>query len=336
MAFAVNAQSLGEYKPSVNKYGLNKLKKAPKKIFIYSFNVNFEVYKEAVDFKQGSSQFGGGYSGDATARAAVGLEGIDFSLIQEKTNLLYQEYLELLKSKGLEIINPDDAKNIEAFEGWEEVGGPYLGEVGIPGVLLCVPDGFKTFIKGVKKSGKTKKGMLQDNFLPATLSKQLDDAIIANVNLYVMYSEAGGDWMKGNAAKVKIFTNFRVVGDYAVVAPADKSILKGAQSVDNVVTGINYSQGKQGLGAPVGYNGGLKKPLEINGVMKKEKIVAYQKQSTTVPTSFSNTGAFVLTEDRFSKNATWITVDPSKYADGLYMACKKVMLEHSNAFLSNL
>jgi len=44
------AQTLGEFKPSDTSYGLGKLKKAPKIVYIAKFDINYEVYKTAQDF----------------------------------------------------------------------------------------------------------------------------------------------------------------------------------------------------------------------------------------------------------------------------------------------
>ena len=48
------------------------MKKATKRIYINSFNVNFEVYKEAIDFKAGGNGGRiGGNTSSSTAKAAI-------------------------------------------------------------------------------------------------------------------------------------------------------------------------------------------------------------------------------------------------------------------------
>ena len=83
------SQNVDDFKIKTKFYGANKMKKAPKKIFINSFNVNYEIYKEAVDFKRGGNGGRiGGNTSNATARAAVGLGGIDANKMQYHLHLL--------------------------------------------------------------------------------------------------------------------------------------------------------------------------------------------------------------------------------------------------------
>ena len=335
LALSMQAQTLGDFNAKTSEMGKGKLAKAPKKVYIASFNVNFEVYKEAMDYKRGGSTFGGGQRSDASARAAIGLGGIDAADIQLKTNQLYNEFVATLESGGLEIISAEEAGKTDVYQDWELTTGPYVVESGVPGVLLCIPEGQSQYYRGTKSNGKIKKGLLDDNVIPARLSDQLNDAIIANVNLYFMFSEEGNDVFKGNAAKVKIFTNLRMVGDYTVSAPNVKGFLKGQESFDRIASGVTFHQGKQGMGSPVFFGTNLKKPLEVDGVIKKEKVVAYQKQGSSMPTSFSGV-SYMDTADRFSKNATWIEVDSKKYADGLYMAAKAMLDNGTQSLTSHL
>ncbi|RMA57249.1 hypothetical protein [Ulvibacter antarcticus] len=332
---SLQAQSLGEFNAKTSEMGKGKLAKAPKKVYIASFNVNFEIYMEAMDFERGGSTFGGGQRSDATAKAAIGLGGIDAADIQAKTDQLYSEFVAQLKAGGLEIITADEAGKTEVYEDWERATGPFVAESGIPGVLMCLPEGQSQYYRGTKKNGRIKKGIIDDNLIPAKLSDQLGDAIIANVNLYFMFSEEGINVFKGNAAKVKIFTNLRMVGDYTISAPNENGFLKGQETLDRIASLVTFHQGKQGLGSPVFFGTNLKKPLEVEGVVKKQKVVAYQKQGSSTPTSFSGV-SYMDTADRFSKNATWIEVDSKKYAEGLYMAAKMMLDNGTQSLVSNL
>ena len=336
-ALTSQAQTLGEFNVKTSEQGKGQLKKAPKKIYIASFNVYFEIYKEAIDFKRGGYQFGGGETSNATARAAVGLNGIDGNDIQQKTNQMYNEFVADLKKNGLEIISPDVAGKIEAYEGWERASGPFVGESGIPGVLLSLPAEHAQYFRGMKANGKVKKGFagLGDIGLQPKLSDQLDDAIIADVNLYFMFAEEGNSMFKGNAAKVKILTNLRMVGDFTVQAPNDKGILKGQQTFNRVSSTVMFNQGKKAMYSPVAFTTTLKKPLEVDGIIKKEKVVAFQKQGSSTPTSFSGI-SLMDTGDKFSKTANWIEVDSKKYANGLYMAAKKILDASMQPFIENL
>lgn len=345
----ISAQSISEVKISSKNYGISKAKKGPKRVFINSFNINYEVYKEAIDVKTGGSGFRGKKTGDATARAAVGLSGIEKEDIQAKTDQLYQDFIADFKVKGYEFVSVAEASKIKIFEGWETGSGPYVNESGVPGVLTSVPSGYSFLYKSKSKSGKIKKGLFGGALKTPIISKQLENALVVDVNLYVMYSEeAGGGFNLGSlskVAKVKIKTNLRLADEYAVVAPKKPTKLgvfgsigvKGATTVDYINSSMTVTYGKMkiGAGAMGQYNGMLKKSIEINGVMKKDKISAYQKQATFTPTSFNSYGGLNL-KDRFSKNTTWVKVDSGKYADGLYNACSGFLKNHTQKLLDKL
>lgn len=326
------------------------MKKAPKKIYINSFNVNFEMYKEAIDFKAGGDGGRiGGNTSDATAKAAVGLDGIDANLMLDKTNELYKNFTNRLIKEGYEIIPIEDVEKTDVFEGWEKASGPFVTE-NLSGIINCTPKDYSFYYKRKTDKGEVKKGFLGGIGLQSKLSKALDDAIIADVNLYVMFSEEGNNWMTGRAAKVKINTNLRLINNYAISIPQkfkEKKTtigklfgsvkIKGASDVYPASSNITFSQGKMGLGTKSSFSGVLKDDVEINGVMKKEKIVAYQKQGSFTPTSFSTFSNYLDAKaDRFSTTTKWIKVDANKYADGFYNACNTFIDKQLNEFIDKL
>ena len=346
----LNAQDLGEIKIKSQKYGMNKMKKAPKKIYINTFNINYEFYKEAVDFKSGGNGGRiGGNTSSATARAAIGLGGIDAKLMQEKTNLLYNNFVKKLESEGYEIISAEEASKTNLYKDWQKETGPSVKE-NFSGIINTIPDGYSFFYKKKNKKGAYKKGFLGGVGNQAKLSKALGDAIIADINLYVMFTENGTSLFKGRAAKVKLKTNLRLASDYTISIPQKKKKkksfagklfgsvkVKGATDTYPAISNILFSQGKIGLGTKSSYNGTLKDDIEINGVLKKQKIVAYQKQGSFVPTSFSTFSNYLDAKaDRFSSTAKWIDVDPQKYAEGFYNACNTFIDKHLDVLFSKI
>ena len=332
-------------KISDKSWGLKRMKKAPKKIYINSFNVNYEIYKEAIDFKAGGNGGRiGRNTGNATAKAAVGLSGVDANKMLAKTNQIYQNYIKRLKSEGYEIISADEAGKIDYFNNWQKISGPIVQE-NLTGIINCVPAGFTSYYKKKTSKGEIKKGFLGGLGLQTKVSKQLNDAIVADVNLHVMFSEEGGDWMKGRAAKVKIKTNLRLIDEFAIVIPQKfkkkKTTLgkifgsvkiKGASDIYRISSTVSFNYSSQAQ-----FNGSLKGDVEINGVMKKQKIVAYQKQGSFTPTSFSSFSTYLAAkEDRFSKNAKWIDIDADKYAEGFYNACNTYLEKQLDKFFSKM
>lgn len=322
-------QNVSEIKPSTQKFGTNKLKKNPKKIYIANFLINFEVYREVINYKQGSSLFGTA-KGEAMANAAAGLNGLDEKTLQEKCNQLYNEFTEDLKNKGFEIINADIAGKTETYEDYEKVSGPFIVESGISGILTAVPSGFSYYTNKKEKPGKEKKF----NFVPQKLSKELDNAVIVDVHLYYMFTSVGEDWIKGNSAKVKLNTNFRLVdNDYTSAPKTNKYIgLKGAQTFESLITKITFTQGKIGLGAETQYIGQIKEPIEIDGVITEEKMVIEAKQTTATATSIT---PVVIAGPSYSEGTKWIDVDSTLFSQGIYLAGNKFIKHHLNEFFEN-
>ena len=347
---AIFSQEIGDIKIKNNFYGARTMKKAPKKIYINSFNVNYEFYKEAVDFKVGGNGGRiGGNTSNATARAAIGLGGIKANLMQEKTNLLYSNFINKLKNEGYEIIKAEEAGKTDLYKNWQKATGPSIGE-SFSGIINTIPEGYSFYYKRKTKKGEIKKGFLGGVGNQAKLSKALGDATIVDVNLYVMFTENGTDLFKGKAAKVKLKTNLRLASNYTISVPvktkkkkgfAGKLFgsvkIKGATDHYPATSNITFMQGKVGLGTKASFTGTLKEDIEINGVVKKEKVVAYQKQGSFVPTSFSTFSNYLDAKaDRFSTTTKWINVDAKKYADGFYNACNTFLEKQLNAFLAKM
>lgn len=335
---ALSAQSLGEFKPKDTSYGLNKIKKSGSdRIYIAGFDVNFQVYNEKQDFRQGGSMLGGGQRGDALAEVSVGLEGLDEKTVQEITDQLYEDYITRLKAKGLTIIGADEAAKADVYEGFMRMKGGSVTMAEIPGVMSCSPTGFEYFIKKLDKDGKAKKGgfLGTQAMMYPRVSSDLGDAIVASVDLTVLFiSEQDG--FKGNGAKVKVKTSLRLVGSEGLTMTSDAKIkMKGQNSVTMVVSDVSFYHGKVGAGATSAYNGTLAKPLAINGVINDEKIASYARGGTDAGTS-TIYGTFYSVRNDKTSNAKIIHVDPAAYKNGVYSAAAKFLTHHTDAFLAAL
>ena len=136
----LQAQTLGEFKDQEGGYGAKQLKKAEKKIYISSFKTNFEIYKDAVNYKaEGMFSNGGG----AKAMLAVGLDGPNPAELQRITNELYNDYVNQLKSQGFEIISVEEAGRAESHEDYELREGGQIIPTKIPGFITSTPAGLK-------------------------------------------------------------------------------------------------------------------------------------------------------------------------------------------------
>ena len=188
LVIASYSQTLGDFKPKDQKYGMNKVKDA-KRIYISNFTVNFQVYNEKEDFKQGGSIFGGGVKGDAKAELSIGLTGLSETDVQQITDKLYQDFIAQIKAKGLEVISADEAGKSDTYEDYIKMQGGKASLSQFPGMVTTSPTGYEWYVKSVDKDGKTKSGgfLNRSEALFPKLSKSQGDAIIVVDNLNVMF-----------------------------------------------------------------------------------------------------------------------------------------------------
>lgn len=337
VTFTTQAQTLGEFKPKDQSFGMNKVKKA-NKIFIAGFDVNYQIYNEKEAFKQGGSSLGGGMKGDAQAAISVGLEGLDEKTVQEITDNLYKEYIAKLTAKGLTIISTEEAANTESYEGFTLVKGGKVSLAQFPGVMATSPSEFEYFIKRVDKDGKEKKGGFLGNEASkyAKLSKELDDAIIGSVDITVLFVQDQNAF-QGNGAKLKVKTNLRIISTEAIVMTMDAAIkFKGQNSITTVTSTVGFYHGKVGAGSTTTYSGTMSKPLLINGVIDDKTLTSYASRGLAQSGTATIYGTFYSVENRKSENTKVIEVDPAKYKEGVYAGASKFLNHHTDEFLKAL
>jgi len=336
IAAGVTAQTLGEFKPKDQSYGLNKAKDA-KRIYIAGFDVNFQVYNEKEDFKQGGHQLGGGMKGDASASLSIGLDGLDEKTVIDITDKLYKEYTDKLTAKGLTIITADEAAKIEAYEGWDRIKGGKINLAQIPGVMAVSPSAFEYFVKKVDKDGKEKKGGFLGNEASkyAKLSKDLDDAIIGSVDITVLFVQDQNAF-QGNGANIKVKTNLRIIDTEGITMASDAKIkMKGQNTVTTVTSTVAFYHGKMGAGATTAYTGTLSKPLTIGGVIEDTRVQSFANAGVAQGNA-TIYGTFYSVRNASNKNAKIITVDPAKYSEGVYSGASKFLAFHTDEFLKGL
>ncbi|HET8828161.1 MAG TPA: hypothetical protein VFM79_02410 [Pelobium sp.] len=338
MASLSQAQTLTEFKPKDASYGVKKAKGA-KKIFISYFSVNYQIYNEKQKFKQGGSTLGGGMKGDAKAEASVGLEGLSDTDVQIITDKLYADYIAKIKSSGLQIITAEEAAKTETYSDYEIVTGGKVSLAQLPGVMATAPSEYKYFVKKIAKSGKEKSGGFLGNaqFLYPKLSKELDDAIIAKVDINVLFVEDKNAF-QGNGVNIKIKTNLRLAANDVIMMTDDsKSLIKmkGQNTIDVVNSTVSFYHGKMGMGSTTSYVGTLGKPLYIQGVVADEKVQSFASGgiSQGVSTMY---GTYFSVRNSSSKATKVIPVNAKKFQDGVYMAASKFIDFHTSEFLNAL
>ena len=272
-----------------------KFKSAPKKVFINSFNIYFEVFGSAEASTSGGENFGRVHSGTKTAMG-VALYGIDTADFIEITTQAYEYFKKDLESKGFEIVSPDIAAKTPLYSNWLRKSGGKLSSAEATGYVRVTPSGFDYFVPGEKNSGK-ERGTFFDRS-PA-LSKELGDAIIADVSFtfgFIDMKVFRSELL--NISNVKGKVNFKV--DIAPGASMDMSK-------------VNFSYGKTFTAATAAIQNELKKRIPITApVFKDEKFSeTTTAQATNIP-SWANY-IFVTTGSKSLAVSHAVTCDGALY-----------------------
>jgi hypothetical protein len=335
----IQAQELGDFKPKDNTFGIGKLKGKQKKIYISNFNVNYQLYNEKQKTQKGGSLFRDkGVKGDATAELSVGLASLSEADFQTTTDALYQDFVAMLKKEGFEIISPDKAASIESYKGWTKASGPFIRE-SMPGMLQSVPSGYSFFYEEKSAVGSFLSEKFQGGMnLPQKISKELDDAVVADVDLYVFFMKDTYAF-QGGAANIKIKTALSLVANEVVAAKSDDKSLLFRKQVE-YVTGasqINFVCGKYNIGggAESVYTGGLKNDLSIGGVIEEKKIQSFAKGNVDFIGTSTYYGKLYSASNKKVSQTNVIPVDVEKYKTGVRQAGDKFLQFHVDAFASN-
>ncbi|WP_419212562.1 hypothetical protein ACNR9Q_00185 [Maribacter sp. X9] len=337
IGFTSHAQQLGDFNPKDATFGLGKLKASNKRIYISNFSINYQLFNEKEKTKKGGALFRDrGVRGDATAELMVGLGNLTEADFQTIADNLYQGFVADLKSKGFEIIPVDTAGKTETYSGWLKDAGPKVELSAMPGMIIAYPEGYSFYYEEKSKVGKFfgEKFSAMDK-TPQNLSKDLDDAIVVDVDLYVFFMKDLYAF-QGNTANIKIKTRLSLVSNEAVSAKSDDKGLMFRKKVE-YATGANsiyFVAGKYNIGgSPEStYTGTLKKDFTIGGVLDEKKIQSYAQGEVDVIGTSNYFGKTYRAENRTSSKTSIIDVDTEKYIEGVTAAGKKFLEYHLNEF----
>ena len=324
----VQGQTIDKIEIKESGFGQKKLAKAPKRIYIAEFNVNYQIAYSLTSISKGGSQMGGGRRGDAKASLSVAVPDIDFNELQKITDDAYQEYITKLKSEGYEIVDIDEAGQAEIFSKWERLKGGEISQAQFPGFLATTPTGKDFFVRRVTKKGKNKNGIFE---YATKLSKQLEGVTVVKVNLAIPFvEEAEGGLSKGlrksigGLAKVVIRPNFRLAKEEAIQ-------LKNTYL--SVKTGSGYwfmkSMKDQGQVIQV-----LKNDVEIDGVFDEKKYKATQKADQDLWGSSNGYFKMFSYEDREIAMTQAVPCKPEAFLSGARQVVKGYVMASLDGFLS--
>ncbi|UUV21760.1 hypothetical protein [Paenimyroides aestuarii] len=298
----VNAQTLGDFKPGkAGPVSLEKPKFDNKNVYIADFAVHYQVYSEKSATKKGGQGIFGAVMGAAKASLAVGLD-ISEETLQNITNDAYTQFVADLKSKGLNVMKPEEAKNTEFYSGYKYSTNLNMTPSKVDGAITVHPQNVGFFYKEKGSTENTTK-----------LSKELNDAAVVRVDLYVEFVNTRASSKSGIGANVVAKTNLVL-------------------SEDNTIAHFIVGRNKIG-GSPLAeYQGVLKKDLDIDGVIKEEKISNYVDSDYDNWGSKTAFGTLYSAKNKAAAKAAIVPVDAKKYEKGVEMAIDVFLKHHLDEF----
>ena len=199
-------------------YGENKLKNAPRKVYIANFRTYFHVLASAE-----ASSIGGSFKNNTKTSMVVAVNGVDTPDFLEITNAVYKKFTDDLKAKGFEILTANDAAKSDEYTDWIRKEGGELSYAQIPGYVSATPSGYSYFVKKEKKDGREKGAFIDKS---PKISRDLDGAIIIDVSFafpFVDMKTASSNMAGFSSVKAKIDfelgTAFGMDGATPLMAP---------------------------------------------------------------------------------------------------------------------
>lgn len=321
-------QTIGEIKTKDRSVGTNQLKKKPKKVFVNDFVVHYQFYNQKEKNSKGG-MFGNTLKGDAKSKLFLGLDNLTEQDFKDVTNDLFADFKNQLQAKGYEFIDGKNYENTDAFKGRERINNyPVVYDV-FPGVASVHPTDYAFY--------STNENFLKMNY-GSKLSKDLDDALVADVELFVFFIEDKNSWAQRNkSANIKVETQLRIVAFDNVKAINEKEVSKlqaltigKKKQVDiPAQSQIEFTCGRNGIGGSpiVSYIGNLKNDITIDGAFETQTIKSEAK----------NDEDYIGTQTAFGKvyRANNITVSNSYILPVNVEKYKKGVLKGGSTFLSN-
>lgn len=299
---AVNAQSLGDFKPGkAGPKSLEKPKFDNKNVYIADFAVHYQVYSEKSASTKGGSGIFGKVMGATKTSLAVGLD-ISEATLQNITNKAYADFVADLQAQGFNVMKAEEAKNTDYYKDYKySTNLNMIASNSIEGAITVHPQNVGFFYKQGASTNTTK------------LSKELNDAAVVRIDLYVEFVETRGSNKSGIGTNVVAKTNL---------------VLSENNTIAHFIVGRN----KIG-GSPLGeYQGVLKKDLDIDGVIKEEKITNYVASDYDNWGTSTAFGTVYSAKNKATSKAAIVPADTKKYEKGVEQAINTFLTYHLKEF----
>jgi hypothetical protein len=254
-------------------YGEKKLKKAPKKVFINQFLINYQILSSSTET-----------STKAQTQMSVALEGIELEDMQEITDKAYLLVVQKLEQAGFEIVKAEEAGNTELYSDWTSIEGGTPSQAQLLGYVSTSPENFDFYVKKVKESGKRKGAFLLD--ITPKLSKELGDIPVFEANVNFQYVTIEGKTYFNDATRMKGKVNYQI--PQKAIAKSAEGFFGAKIETSPTLVRFVWKGGAAGLGALSILAIAPKKKIEIPGVMEEKKFKEYASPNISYNTSYSS------------------------------------------------
>ncbi|MFN9110999.1 MAG: hypothetical protein ACK5XN_13125, partial [Bacteroidota bacterium] len=307
-SFVWNAlgQDIPEFKLKETSYGLKKLDKMPKKIYISQFRINFQTIYLDKEFRNGGYEMGGTYRGDVSASLQLGLKGLLEKDLQDITDDIYKDCIERIKKQGYEIVTAEEVAGIDVYEGWERKKGGTLSKAQVQGYITATPSNYEYFVKGTKESGKEKSTFLDKS---GKISKQLKGVGVLRININVPFARDGES--QGSKMLTSLNKNAKVVAE-ANVHISNMPASSSPTEVTTTDTRIAFDAGT-GLAEFMNAAWTLKDEIDLPGLVEKKKYKAVEAADRDWSASDAGLFSVFHVDDKFLKKTQQVDVDRTKY-----------------------
>lgn len=279
----------------------SQFKKAPKRVFINSFNVYFQVFGTARASTSGGEMLGT-LRGNTNVAMGVFLDGIDTKDMIELTTKVYEEYVQKLERNGFTIVSPDEAAKTSALDGWIRKEGGEINAAQSVGFAKATPNGYSYFIKRQTGKGKEKTGVFANT---GVLSRDLDDAIIADVNMTFYF------------VRMKTYDN-EFLGYAQVTGKPDFRFARLVGDIKNqVLTSTNYAYGKNLTSVNAAINTTLKKDV-YSPEPVFDKDTKFKESAVAASKSIPDYAAIVFVNNAGMSASHYLPCNPDLYKKETY------------------
>ena len=300
-AFTLTAQQVGEVPEfktgrAAGNAMEKKMKKAPQKILINDFRINYQIL-----FSDWEGTRAGVYTGKTSAELSVGFEGMEEADFQAITDEVYAQYVDFFQSQGYEIIGADALNGHKAVNKFSSATGGQANYEVMDGYISTTPSGFQFYTNDKARA-------------PLAGRMRGVDAVVVDIRLnipFIIDSESGASKLAskavGGISKIVVSPSLRIEdrSNMSYVDPASLATVKAA----------------------------MKDPMIIDGVFKDEKFKATAAAQTNTAYNIGHLTRVYQTDVNTSKIQV-AECDSEKYKKGVSEAATKLLTASAKHFIS--